>query len=107
LCNDRNSSADIGIPISGKSLITGIPVIKIIEVKVRKYGGTWVHPRLAIYLAQWISPKFAVKANEWLYRSLTNDVERRVSLANMQYLRYMVSQALFFVILFKIEFNSI
>lgn len=29
--------------------------------------GTWVHPQVAIYLAQWLSPEFAVKVTEWVY----------------------------------------
>lgn len=28
--------------------------------------GTWVHPRVAINLAQWISPQFAVKVTQWV-----------------------------------------
>ena len=28
--------------------------------------GTWVHPYLAINLAQWLSPKFAVKVSQWV-----------------------------------------
>lgn len=29
--------------------------------------GTWVHPQVAIHLAQWLSPEFAVKVTEWVY----------------------------------------
>ncbi|EPJ3718126.1 MULTISPECIES: KilA-N domain-containing protein [Klebsiella] len=32
-----------------------------------KLQGTWVHPQLAINLAQWLSPKFAVKVSQWVY----------------------------------------
>jgi hypothetical protein len=28
---------------------------------------TWVHPRVAINIAQWISPKFDVKVSAWVY----------------------------------------
>lgn len=28
--------------------------------------GTWVHPRVAIHLAQWLSPKFAVQVSKWV-----------------------------------------
>ena len=28
--------------------------------------GTWVHPYLAINLAQWLSPRFAVKVSQWV-----------------------------------------
>jgi hypothetical protein len=29
--------------------------------------GTWVHPQVAIHLAQWLSPKFAVQVSAWVY----------------------------------------
>lgn len=29
--------------------------------------GTWVHPQVAIHLAQWLSPKFAVMVNKWVF----------------------------------------
>ena len=29
--------------------------------------GTWVHPFIAVNLAQWLSPKFAVKVSQWVY----------------------------------------
>lgn len=52
-------SADIGIPISelAQSFKGGDP----------KFQGTWVHPQVAIHLAQWLSPKFAVKVSQWVY----------------------------------------
>jgi len=54
------------------SLKTGIPVIKIIEVKSGRYGGTWIHPKASINLAQWSSPEFAVMVTEWTFELLTN-----------------------------------
>ena len=29
--------------------------------------GTWVHPQVAIHLAQWLSPEFAVKVSGWVF----------------------------------------
>ena len=29
--------------------------------------GIWVHPQVAIHLAQWLSPKFAVQVSEWVF----------------------------------------
>ena len=29
--------------------------------------GTWVHPQVAIHLAQWLSPQFAVKVTQWVF----------------------------------------
>jgi len=48
---------------------TGLPenqLIHIISGGVATYQGTWVHPYLAINLAQWLSPKFAVKVSQWV-----------------------------------------
>ncbi len=28
--------------------------------------GTWVHPQVAVHLAQWLSPKFAVLVSQWV-----------------------------------------
>lgn len=51
--------ADIGIPISDlvQSSKGGDPRLQ----------GTWVHPQVAVHLAQWLSPEFAVKVSKWVY----------------------------------------
>ncbi|UXR90899.1 KilA-N domain-containing protein [Agrobacterium tumefaciens] len=51
-------SADIGIPISEliQSVRGGEPTLQ----------GTWVHPQVAINLAQWLSPRFAVRVSKWV-----------------------------------------
>ncbi len=41
-------------------------------------GGTWVHPLVAMNLAQWISSKFAVMVSKWIFELVTTD---RVELA--------------------------
>jgi hypothetical protein len=52
-------SADIGIPISEliQSVSGGVPELQ----------GTWVHPQVAIHLAQWLSPQFAVQVTQWVF----------------------------------------
>jgi len=52
-------SGNIGIPISelAQSIKGGDPRLQ----------GTWVHPQVAINLAQWCSPEFAVKVSQWVY----------------------------------------
>ena len=52
-------SADIGIPISEliQSIKGGNPAMQ----------GTWVHPQVAIHLAQWLSPVFAVQVTQWVF----------------------------------------
>lgn len=41
-------------------------LIHIISGGNAQYQGTWVHPYLAVNLAQWLSPKFAVKVSQWI-----------------------------------------
>jgi hypothetical protein len=52
-------SAAMGIPIAelNQSVMGGNPALQ----------GTWVHPQVAIHLAQWLSPKFAVQVTQWVY----------------------------------------
>lgn len=47
---------------------TGIPVSELIQSLKGGNGpqGTWVHPDVAIHLAQWLSPKFAVAVSRWV-----------------------------------------
>lgn len=39
-----------------QSIVGGIPELQ----------GTWVHPQIAIHLAQWLSPKFSVLVTQWV-----------------------------------------
>ncbi len=65
------------------SLDTKIPVVQIptteqnqglietIQGGTPEKQGTWVHPRVAVNLAQWCSPEFAVLVSEWVVELLT------------------------------------
>lgn len=46
----------------------GIPISELIQSLKGGSGpqGTWVHPDVAIHLAQWLSPKFAVMVSKWV-----------------------------------------
>ena len=76
------------------SLKAGIPVIKIIEVKSGRYGGTWVHPKVSIHLAIWCCPDFAVMVTDWVFELLT---EGTVSLdfkkSNLEIAKFARAQA--------------
>jgi hypothetical protein len=52
-------SADMGIPIS-----------ELVQSARRRAGqqggGSWVHPEVAVDLAQWLSPQFKVRVNRWV-----------------------------------------
>lgn len=48
---------------------TGIPVSTLVQSLkggVADQQGTWVHPQVAVHLAQWLSPKFAVLVSRWV-----------------------------------------
>lgn len=56
-------AADIGIPISS--------LVQAIKGGPPDLQGTWVHPQVAIHLAQWLSPKFAVQVSKWVHEWLS------------------------------------
>jgi KilA-N domain len=61
-------SSDIGIPISDlvQSIKGGIPSLQ----------GTWVHPQIAIHLAQWLSAKFAVQVSKWILEWMSGNIPK-------------------------------
>jgi hypothetical protein len=39
---------------------------EVIDIKNGgNHSGSWIHPDLAVQLAQWISPKFALQVSRW------------------------------------------
>jgi len=53
---------------------TGYPISELIQSVRGGYPtqqGTWVHPYVAINLAQWCSPEFAVQVSKWVYEVMT------------------------------------
>ena len=48
------------------SLKLNIPIEKIIDTTPGRYGGSWIHPRLGVCLAQWLSVKFMLEVSEWI-----------------------------------------
>jgi len=74
--NDYKRLKDIDEVLEAISLNTGIPVIKLMEVEPGRYGGTWVHRRVAYHMAIWASPIFGAVVGEWLdHLLLTGKVE--------------------------------
>ncbi len=56
----------------------GIPADELItyESGANENRATWVHPEVAIDIAQWISSKFRVRVNKWIYElALTGQVK--------------------------------
>ena len=54
----------------------GIPASQLVDTKKGNSSefnqGSWIHPQLAIQLAQWISPKFALQVSKWILELFTN-----------------------------------
>jgi hypothetical protein len=48
----------------------GIPISQLVDVKKGNTSqfsqGSWIHPDLAVQLAQWISPTFALQVSRWV-----------------------------------------
>jgi flagellar biosynthesis chaperone FliJ len=51
-----------------------LPVIEEITTGPNNNRGTWVHPDIAINLAQWVSPEFSVQVSKWVRRYLQGDI---------------------------------
>jgi len=62
-------SAEVGIPTTEliQSLSGGTPELQ----------GTWVHPQVAVHLAQWLSPEFAVKVSKWVFDWMSGTAPRQ------------------------------
>lgn len=55
---------------------TGIPACELVQAKKGGvFKGTWVHPQVAINLAQWASPKFAVQVSGWVFEWASGNIE--------------------------------
>lgn len=39
---------------------TNIPPLELVQSKAGRYGGTWAHPKVAVFFARWLDVKFAV-----------------------------------------------
>lgn len=72
---EEGETAEMGIPVfkncgmgipTDENLKTGIPAFKSIDVNKGKYGGSWIHPDLAVHLAMWISPIFGIQVSGWV-----------------------------------------
>ena len=53
---------------------TGIPASELIQTikgGQPEFQGTWIHPQVAIHLAQWLSPEFAVRVGRWVFEWLS------------------------------------
>ena len=61
--------------LSTETLIRASALITSIKGGNKYNQGTWIHPRIAINLAQWISPQFAVKVTDWVQGFIEGDTK--------------------------------
>ena len=72
------------------SSVVGIPTTELIKLGTgskHKSSQTWVHPQVAINIAQWISPSFDVKVSGWVYEIMMTgkvDITNTTSFKKLQ-----------------------
>lgn len=66
---------------------TGLATELLIQEQSDSYGApsTWVHPKVAIHLAQWLSAEFAVQVSEWVYDWITEGKSPSTPASNLPY----------------------
>ncbi|MGB3109419.1 MAG: KilA-N domain-containing protein [Psychrobacter alimentarius] len=70
-------SSDAGIPAS--------VLVQVIKGGEPHLQGTWVHPDVAIHLAQWCSPKFAVQVNKFIREWMQGENPLQKALSQWQF----------------------
>lgn len=60
------STAEFLVELTKQTGLTEPQLIHTISGGNPTLQGTWVHPYIAINLAQWLSPRFAVKVSQWV-----------------------------------------
>jgi hypothetical protein len=61
-------SSDAGIPAS--------ELVQAVKGGIPTFQGTWVHPQVAMNLAQWLSPRFAVLVSKWVFDWLSGNTPK-------------------------------
>jgi len=62
-----------------------VPDTELVQAKAGRYGGTWAHPKLAVFFARWLDEKVEVRKQEQGYENLF--------LTAGQYRAYLVSES--------------
>lgn len=63
----RRSADAFVAALEGSLQIRRDLLIQTVSTGANELRGTWVHPQVAINLAQWLSPEFAVKVTQWIF----------------------------------------
>jgi hypothetical protein len=76
------------IQVLSRSVLNGTDLlIKTESGGLNENRGTWVHPQVAINIAQWISPQFDVKVSGWVYEIMMTgkvDITNTTSFKQLQ-----------------------
>lgn len=78
-------AADTRLPVSD--------LVQAIKGGNPLYQGTWVHPQVALHLAQWLSPKFAVQVAKWVSEWLSGGSAPGANKFPVHIQRYMANRA--------------
>jgi hypothetical protein len=81
--------------IDALSTETGIPgseLAQSLKGGDTRLQGTWVHPQVAIHLAQWLSAKFAVQVSQWVFDWMSGNVPAAGSEVPYHLRRYVANQ---------------
>lgn len=75
-----NSTREFIAALTEDTHIPADQLIQQIRGGVPQFQGTWVHPQVAINLAQWASPKFAVYVSKWVFEWMNGNVPQKSKL---------------------------
>ena len=60
----KNLIKTLELDVNSNPDISGL---KVVDIKIGgNHSGSWIHPDLAVPLAQWISPSFAIQVSRWI-----------------------------------------
>jgi hypothetical protein len=72
----KNKNSDCFLQVLSSSLLIRRDELIDYETGSNENRSTWVHPQVAINIAQWISPQFNVQVSKWVFElALTGTVE--------------------------------
>lgn len=88
---DARPARDFADALSHEVGISTSELIQSLKGGDVRLQGTWVHPQVAIHLAQWLSPEFAVQVSKWVFDWLSG--RNRPGSANLPYhlQRYLIN----------------
>jgi hypothetical protein len=76
--------------LAALTTVTGLSLNDLVQARrggIVQEQGTWVHPRVAIHLAQWCSPEFAALVTGWVEELLTTGTVTNKPMSQMDILR--------------------